>query len=137
MSNPEFAFCASNKCLNNQLRQWLLSWSNHVLSWADAQAMNRLIVRYEDMVEQPLATFTSVAQFLELTTDQRSIKQALEHCSIKKLQEQEQNQGFKEKTALSNNFFRKGKIGDWQDTLTEQQIQRIVADHTPVMKRFG
>jgi hypothetical protein len=137
MSNTEFAFCASNKRLNNQLRQWLLSWSDHVLSWVDAKHINRLVIRYEDMVEQPLTTFTSVAKFLELTTDETSIKQALQHCAIKKLQEQENEKGFKEKMAKSASFFRKGKVGDWQESLSNVQIQRIVSDHFQVMQRFG
>ncbi|MEE9344906.1 MAG: sulfotransferase domain-containing protein [Methylococcales bacterium] len=137
MSNAEFAFCAGNKRFHNQLRQWLLSWSDHVLSWVDAEHINRLVIRYEDMVEQPLTTFTSVAKFLELTTDETSIKQALEHCAIKNLQQQEQDKGFKEKMAKSAKFFRKGKVGDWQETLSPTQIQRIVSDHFQVMQRFG
>ncbi|HFD11890.1 MAG TPA: sulfotransferase domain-containing protein [Crenotrichaceae bacterium] len=137
MSNPQFAFCGGTKRLNNQLRQWLLSWSDHVISWVDAAQINRLVVRYEDMVNHPMTTFSKVAGFLELATDENSITQALEHCTIKKLQEQEQEKGFKEKMATSANFFRKGKVGDWQETLSETQIQRIVTDHCQVMQRFG
>lgn len=137
MSNPEFAFCGGNKRLNNQLRQWLLSWSDHVLSWVNANQLKRLVIRYEDMVNHPLVTFTSVAGFLELTTDKSSIQQALEHCEIKKLQDQEKQKGFKEKMATSASFFRKGKVGDWQETLSETQVQRIVSDHFQVMQRFG
>lgn len=137
MSKPDFAFCGGEKRLHNQLRQWLLSWSDHVLSWADAQQINRLMIRYEDMINEPLTTFTKVAAYLELPTDQDSIKQALENCAIEKLQKQEKEKGFKEKMATSKSFFRKGKAGDWQETLSEAQIQRIISDHSKVMKRFG
>ncbi|HIG66671.1 MAG TPA: hypothetical protein EYQ44_02400, partial [Porticoccaceae bacterium] len=34
-------------------------------------------------------------------------------------------------------FFRKGIVGDWQQTLTEEQIATIVNDHKEVMQRFG
>jgi len=47
MGTADFKFCGNPKRLDNQLRQWLLSWSKHVLSWADAADINRLVVRYE------------------------------------------------------------------------------------------
>lgn len=138
MSNPEFAFCGGNKRLYNQLRQWLLSWSEHVLSWVDAEHIKRLLIlRYEDMINDPLSTFTQAASFLELSGDKNSINKALEHCAIEKLQKQEREKGFKEKMAKSKNFFRKGKVGDWQNTLSDKQIMRIVSDHFEVMQRFG
>ncbi len=137
MGNPEFAFCKGHKSLANQLRQQLLSWSEHVLSWADATELNRLVVRYEDMRIKPLETFSKMATFLELTNDKASISYALEQCKIEKLQIQESEKGFREKSAKAKNFFRKGMVGDWQQTLTEKQVATLVNDHKEVMQRFG
>lgn len=137
MSNPTFAFCNSRIKLCDQLQQRLLSWSDHVLSWVNAPQLKRLIVRYEDMITHPLRTFTDIANFLELSQNQCNIKNALEYCSFQILQAQEQINGFKEKTALSANFFRKGIVGDWQQSLSQTQIQRIINDHRQVMQRFG
>ncbi len=110
MSNPEFAFCAGNKRLNNQLRQWLLTWSDHVLSWVDANHLNRLVIRYEDMVNQPLTTFTKVAKFLELATDETSIKQALEHCAIKICNNRKNKKASKKKWRNQQVFFVKARL---------------------------
>ncbi len=137
MNNPEYAFCKSTKRISNQLRQWLLSWSDHVTSWADAPGLNVKVVRYEDMKQRPLETFTQMATFLELPDDEQSINDALDKCSIDKLQAQEKEKSFKEKAAKSESFFRKGIVGDWQTTLTEQQIENIISNHYQVMQRFG
>jgi len=34
-------------------------------------------------------------------------------------------------------FFRKGEIGAWREQLSEQQMQKIIADHGEIMGRFG
>ncbi|MCI5150341.1 MAG: sulfotransferase domain-containing protein, partial [Candidatus Electrothrix sp. MAN1_4] len=58
MADSEMALVNGSNQLANQLRQKLLSWSAHVLSWADAPGLNLRIVRYEDMRLHPLSTFT-------------------------------------------------------------------------------
>lgn len=137
MSQKKFAFCGDTKRLHNQLRQRLFSWSAHVSSWVDAPEIKRHVVRYEDMKLTPIKTFSEIAAFLELPSDLKSITEALELCSIEKLQAQEQHNPFKERSASAERFFRKGIVGDWMNTLTDQQISRLVIDHRQVMQRFG
>ncbi len=43
-----------------QLRQKLLSWKSHVKSWQEQALIPIHIVRYEDMQQNPIATFGSV-----------------------------------------------------------------------------
>lgn len=137
MGDPTFAFCGGKKRLHNQLRQQMLSWSNHVKSWLDAPGLNRLMVRYEDMKGNPLETFSRAARFLGLPDDEPSIARALESCKMEKLQKQEAEKGFKEKMQLATSFFRKGIVGDWVGTLTAEQVGRIVEDHGEVMTALG
>ena len=137
MANPKFVFAKNKKQQNKQLRQRLLSWSMHVSSWVNADELNRLVVRYEDMKLVPEKTFTKVAKFLNLPTDNKQIKQAISTCNIKKLQQQEQEKGFNEKSARAKSFFRKGIIGDWQQTLSKKQIDTIIGNHFDVMQQFG
>jgi len=137
MGKPDFKFCGNPKRQANQLRQWLLSWSKHVNSWADARDINQLIVRYEDMKLKPLATFTRVAEFLQLPGDEKAVAEALEKSAFDKLQQQEKDKGFVEKPPKHESFFRKGIVGDWQQTLTQAQIEQIIQDHRDVMQRFG
>ena len=137
MANPDFAFCPGQIALDTQLRQWLLSWSDHVNSWTQPKTFKRLIVRYEDMKQTPLETFTAISDFLQLGADQKSISSVLEHIKIERFQKQEEQHGFVEKSGKVKRFFRKGIVGDWQHTLTPQQINRIINDHHAVMQKFG
>lgn len=137
MSNQTFAFCKGKHKQHNQLRQWLLSWSLHVNSWATVQDINVLMIRYEDMKLNTLATFTKAIEFLQLGSSQEDIQRALANASIEKLQQQEVHSGFNEKPAKVGRFFRKGIVGDWQETLTPGQINRIVSDHGEMMQQFG
>ena len=137
MGNAEFAFCKGKFRQHNQLRQWLLSWSMHVQSWIDAKDINVLVLRYEDMKNHSKTTFTRAVQFLGIETADQDIENALSNSAIDKLQQQEAESGFSEKPAKVDRFFRKGIVGDWQSTLTESQIQRIIADHGETMRRFG
>lgn len=137
MNDSSFAFAAKPLKQSHQIRQWLLSWSMHVTSWTEARAINLLVIRYEDMVNQSLATFTKAARFLELDVSEAQIQSALAKTAMDKLQSLEAKTGFREKPAKVAHFFRKGVVGDWKDTLTEEQINRIVQIHHEVMRTYG
>ena len=137
MGDENYAFCKSTLRQHNQLRQWLLSWSLHVQSWATAKNLNLLILRYEDMLLNSEATFTRAVEFLNLDYTAKQIKRALQLSNIETLQQMEQDKGFREKPAKMANFFRKGVVGDWKTTLTEVQIARVIADHSQVMGDYG
>ena len=137
MGNTDYAFCRTVKGLTNQVRQKLLSWSQHVESWADATDLNCHIIRYEDMLENPISTFSTAAQFLKLPDDPARIEKAIRFSDFKILRNQEEQSAFKEKPPKTAFFFREGKSGSWQNKLTPDQVQRIISDHTAVMKRFG
>ena len=119
------------------LRQWLLSWSLHVDSWVQSKADNILFLRYEDMVMKPLETFTKAVHFLKLDISPDLIEQAIAHSSFHKLKQFEDTVGFQDKPPALKHFFRKGIVGDWQSTLTDNQIQKMITDHGSVMQQFG
>lgn len=137
MGQHDMALARTQKGLPDQVRQKLLSWSQHVLSWVDAADLKRLTIRYEDMLADPIATFTEAARFLQLPTDPARIEKAVRFSDFKILSRQEAEQGFKERPAKAERFFREGKSGGWRDKLSAAQIDRIVADHGEVMRRFG
>lgn len=119
------------------LRQTLLSWSMHVKSWEEAKEMKILMLRYEDMLTDPLTTFTKALHFLQLDVPITVTETAIAHSSFDTLQQFEENVGFFDKPPTLKHFFRKGIAGDWQNTLSKQQIQRIIDDHGEVMDRWG
>lgn len=136
MNKEKSAFCKTEVGQANQVRQWLWRWSEHVRSWQNADLPVKL-VRYEDMRLNPLETFTEIATFLELPNDKSAIETALELTRFERLQEKERESGFREKPLGVKSFFRKGIVGDWQNTLTTAQIDTVVHDHYDVMAELG
>lgn len=137
MGQHDMALARTHKGLPDQVRQKLLSWSQHVLSWVDAPGLNQLVIRYEDMLAEPMATFTQAARFLQLPTEPARVKKSVRFSDFKVLSQQEAEKGFRERPGKAERFFRQGKSGGWRDRLTSTQVARIVADHGVVMRRFG
>lgn len=136
MGNKDFCIpFAANK--EKQVRQQLLSWSQHVQSWVSIPSINVLVLRYEDMLAQPFATFSKAMNFLNLNVDDQHLEQAIMETSFNKLQQFEQRFGFKEKPNIEGQFFRKGIVGDWKNTLSDDQVQRIINDHQEMMHAYG
>lgn len=129
MGDVHFAFCKGRFRQHTQLRQWLLSWSMHVNSWVNAENIPLLTLRYEDMKKYPQETFAKAVKFLRLDVTAQQIARALANSQIEKLQQMEEKSGFREKPRQMKRFFRKGIAGDWQTTLTQDQIQRIIQMH--------
>ena len=137
MNNPEHAFCYKPKRLHNQLRQKLLTWSQHVESWVDKSGINVHIMRYEDMKNNTLETFSGAVAFSGLNKSQEEIQTALNHSDFKSIQKQEKEKGFHEKAPDCEAFFKKGECGYWRDVLNKDQVKRIIDAHVDTMKRFG
>ena len=113
------------------------NWSQHVASWT-GRASDRLhVVRYEDMLYKPSATFGGVARFLGLKPSRQRLLRAIRNSSFRTMQRQEEADGFKERSQHQKRFFRRGKAGGWKDELNESQVQRICEAHGEQMKRFG
>lgn len=137
MGNPDTRFARSRKKMAAQLEQRLLNWSGHVLSWADAPGLNCLTIRYEDMLQDPLNTFSRAAAFLQMPKDPQRIEKAIRFSAFSELSRQEAEKGFYERPQHTARFFQQGKSGGWREQLTAEQVARIVAEHGEVMRRFG
>lgn len=122
---------------NNQVRQRLLSWSEHVLSWVDAPGLVCRVIRYEDMICDPLATFSAAARFLGRSTDLERLARAIRFSDFKELAQQESIKTFREKPPGVSRFFRQGRSGDWRTQLSSAQVARVIGKHGDVMRRFG
>ncbi len=137
MGDYRYALCKSRKQLTKQVRHKLLSWSGHVLSWVDAPALNCHVLRYEDMLIDPVAAFTGAVRFLGLPDDPVRIEKAIRFSAFQELARQEAEKDFYERSPCAERFFRQGKSGSWRTLLKPEQVARIIADHGEVMRRFG
>jgi len=129
-------FSDSKDELKHQLRQRLLDWSGHVRSWLEQTDVPVHVVKYEDMLSDPLQTFRGAIRFAGLDHDDSQVAAALEESRFEKLQQQERDKGFRERYPRSKVFFREGKAGAWRNKLTEEMVAKVIADHGEVMRHY-
>lgn len=116
--------------------QIITSWSMHVSSWTENPEAQRLVLRYEDMLDKPLKAFRKVESFLGLKKDPKRLKKAINFSSFNQLKIQEKKHGFIEKHENAQTFFRQGKKHQWKDVLSVEQVEKIVDLHRAQMLRF-
>ncbi len=122
--------------LQKQLRQKKFGWSGHIRSWQQTDVPVHFM-RYEDMHQRPVQTFSDAVRFAGLTYDDRDIEEALARSSFSRLQKIEQLEGFREKPTKAKSFFRIGKVGGGRVELSAPQTQQIQADHGDLMRHWG
>ncbi|WP_129676351.1 sulfotransferase domain-containing protein [Candidatus Chloroploca sp. Khr17] len=137
MRTVDHAIATRPDRLASQLHQPMGSWSQHVTSWLDQTDLPVHLVRYEDLHADPEATFAGILEAAGLPVDAERLAAALTQSRFDRLQAQEEAAGFKERLMGAPRFFRRGQAASWQEELTPAQIERIVADHGPVMARLG
>ena len=114
------------------------NWSRHVESWTKTGESGILVLRYEDLLQDPMASFGRLASFLDGgTPDPARLAKAVDFSSFGRLKRAEHAAGFKEQAAEGRPFFRKGQAGEGATILTKAQIDRVVHDHGVVMQKFG
>ena len=136
MCNPDFQV---DGLLFSQMPQVQSDWSSHALSWLDMPNVRRLTLRYEDMLEDGVGTFTAALRTMypEVEPDPVRVRQAVDATSFGKLKAQEAAGNFRERPPKSEAFFRSGKAGSWQEHLTPAQCERLAEALAPAMQRLG
>lgn len=120
-----------------QFLQPLLTWSKHYESWINETNFPVIVLRYEDMLEDTFNVFSGVIKKIGLVYSDDEIQKAIIATSFEKLKKQEEESGFKEKNPNSPKFFNNGKSGTWKEKLTEEQVNKLIAEHGTVMKKLG
>lgn len=119
------------------LPQTLLCWSGHTKSWLDAPGRPGCLLRYEDMLADPVAVLRRVAQYAGIAHDEADLRRAVAATRFEALREQEIKHGFDGGQAASVPFFRAGRAGDWRKTMNRMQVERICGAHREMMERLG
>jgi hypothetical protein len=127
-----------SEVLNDQLPQFVGSWSDHVRSWVDASKLPVYLVRYEDLHARPEEMLTGVAAFCGLAVNAARIRKAVTFSEFGELCRQERKHGFRERPSEAREaFFRRGEIGGWRSELPSQVARRLVHAHRATMARLG
>ncbi len=113
------------------------SWSEHVFSWTSHPHQAMLVVRYEDLLADPIKHFTAIVEHLGQRPTREQIVEAVEESTFNKLRAAEEKGDFRERSERAERFFRQGKAGEWREKLTAEQARRIVDAHGEQMRNFG
>jgi hypothetical protein len=118
------------------------SWYDNVASWL-AMRHNRkfLLLRYEDMLEDPERELLKVAEFLEIPSTPARLVRAVKLSSAERMQELEKTQSsswtLTRNTRLDIAFVRKARSGTWESELPAALIQKIEDAWGPLMHTLG
>uniref|UniRef100_UPI003B52E1EC sulfotransferase domain-containing protein n=1 Tax=Roseovarius indicus TaxID=540747 RepID=UPI003B52E1EC len=121
----------------NQVTQFLGSWSDHVSGWASTGVFPVLTVRYEDMLNRPVDSFRAILQHIGAPVDEARLEKAVRFSSFDEVSKQEREQGFKEASHYADRFFAKGEAGQWREGLAPELSRKIRKQHRKVMKKHG
>jgi hypothetical protein len=137
MADPDYVLCDYPGRVGHYVDQFLSTWSAHVESWLDHVSAPTHVVRFEDALADPLGTFRSILNFLQIDAETTTLVKALDATRLCELQRQEQCEGFVEKPRVCRRFFYSGIAGGWHAELTRHQADTIVSHHECVMRRLA
>ena len=105
------------------------SWAFHYNSWKDGiSVIPRIIIKYEDILSNSEETFTNLIKFLsnimKLEVNYEKIISSNNLSTFKNLKNFEKKNKFFENNSAEN-FFRRGKSGNWKKELNKDQIKKI------------
>jgi transposase len=137
LCNGHNSLAKNNKKLNNQLTQYMGSWSDFYNSWKNAYRNDLHIVKYEDLKNNPLETFTKIVEILNWNYSKEQRSAAIQAVEFDKLKNLEDKKGFKEKPTHTKNFFRKGEVGGWRNEITTEQANLLINRHFYTLLELG
>jgi Sulfotransferase domain len=119
------------------------TWGENVASWLYTRGRSKdfLLLRYEDMTEDPARELARTATFLGVDSDPARIEQAVQRSSADRMREMEKSQSA-DWVATKNHrtdipFVRVAKSGGWKEKLPEECVARIEAAWGETMLSLG
>jgi len=116
----------------NHARAWNRIASIFHTTGKELYADNYLLVRYEDLLEQPMAQVGQLFSFSGLPHGEDLVAKIVDKASFKNL-----SQGRKAGEQDSASFYRKGVSGDWKNYLTPEASRKVFKDAWELMQQFG
>ncbi len=135
------SMCRSSRAIGGageeQVTQYLGSWSDHVQSWSGEARFAVLVTRYEDMLADPAAAFGKMLRHVGIPVDPARLDKAVRFSSFEAVARQEQEEGFKERSRLADRFFVSGQSGKGREALAPELARKLRKQHRKLMQKYG
>lgn len=129
LCNGNNSLAKNTKGLNNQVCQFMGSWSDFYNSWKNVYKNDLFIVKFEDMKLNPLKAFSEIVKEIGWDYSTEQIQKAIEAVEFDKIKNLENKSGFKEKPTNVKNFFRKGEVGNWRNEINKEHADLLINRH--------
>ena len=132
-----------DKSRDNMIPTLISSWNIHYQTWKN-KTKNYLLIKYEDLQENPKKEFKKVVDYIEKLTnnkfDEKRINKAIETTSFNYMQNLEDKGYFFENARGQNKnkvkFFNLGPKNDWKKLLNNEIIEVINLKFNKEMKEL-
>lgn len=118
------------------------TWAENVTSWLGTRgdSADMLLVRYEDMIAQPVEALQRIAGFLDLRRTREQLEAAVARSSateMRRIEQKDQAWSVTQKSRKDIPFVRTATSGTWKDQLSASAVERIEVAWGPLMARLG
>jgi hypothetical protein len=127
---------------NLNSRDWG-TWGENVASWFYTRGKTKdfLLLRYEDMMDDPFRELARAATFLGIAADSARLEQAVQRSSADRMREMEKRES-KDWVATKGHrqdipFVRVAKSGGWKEKLPAECVAQIEAAWGEIMVALG
>jgi hypothetical protein len=115
------------------------TWHEHVteaLDFHDRHPSRMLLLRYEDMLQEPVAQAQRIKSFCEFEISDDTVHSAVEKSEFSELKQMEEKHG-SEVEGKEMTFFRKGESRQWEDVFSEGDLEYFLERAEPALRRAG
>jgi hypothetical protein len=149
MMQNDNAVISDYSYLNNHAKTNIInSWRINYQSWLRNNNYRRLLIKYEDILNNPYQTFRDIVIFVNTICkfndnfDEKKFNNSIETTSFKKLQELENQGKFTESVhSIHDNrkikFFYQGPDNDWKKNLSHELILKMNDYYKDDFKKFN
>ena len=116
------------------------NWSDHVVAWNSNRSKNFITLKYENLKKDPFGEISKLLAAINWIVPEDRVIKAIEDSSLDKLQSLEKERGIVHSDKLKQKgslFFRKGEVGDWVNSFSDEDVKLFWESHSAGMRMMG